>query len=278
MLQNHIRRSQKELEGLDSNNLENFERIEELTNAIKQMTYKLEQSIKFQNNPRQIVTNKPEYGDGRYMLSSNKEGLDMLRVLYYDFFKKDPSLSFITSDSSMFTDNTLPIEVNTYLIRGIFQFKIMFEGFYKDYIANNNHSIGIKISKEQLMKKGNNKYFKLLNDLIKLYTNCDINFICSDSLLKDYTISYISDKNFVYSGNLQEKRYYDFFELLCDNNLRNIIYIGETFKSNVSLEELKRVNNKFVHFHQELIAKQLGISYEKLLDDNNNIKKLILNI
>ena len=50
-------------------------------------------------------------------------------------------------------------------------------------------------------------------------------------------LSFIADRDLsVYSR--KEMDYYEFFDRLCDNNVRNIIYIGDSMKKGVKSETI----------------------------------------
>lgn len=221
------------------------------------------------------IPKKPELGDERYKNFLHKKGLDILRILYYDFFQKDPSLS-LTENNWMFGDSTLPIPVTTFLIKGEIPFKLMLTSVYADYQPNDKYSIGIKFEKNHLTKEIGPKYLELMSMLIKRYSNNDINFICCDGLDRNCTLAYIGNNDFSFSNDNNE--YYDFFELLCDNLWRNIVYIGNTMKQNTKPEDIKRVDSKFVIPHIKFIAKGLGIPTQTLMESNEQLRRQVLTL
>ncbi len=247
---------------------------ENVLNSIKFDIMELERKLKILEEKKigTYVPKKPECGDMRYIKLGHKDALDILRVSYYDCFGKDPSISFVGgNDFVMFNDDTLPLYVDTYLIRGEIPFKIMFRSHsneaYKDYRPNEKYSVGVRFEISKFSENNFEKYLRLMLALIKRYTNNDVNFICGSD--KDYTLAYINEKDF---------GYYEFFELLCDNIWRNIIYIGDTMQQNVSEEMIQKVYNDFVMFHISRMAWNLGVPEEEFIKTNNDVKNYVLKI
>lgn len=259
-----------------SNKEKKQELIARINNDI--LTLKRKVSILTEKQNKGIyIPQKPELGDQRYKKLVHKEALDILRVLYYDIFHKDPSISFISYNKALFIDDTLPVYGTAYLIRGEIPFEIMLQTQYKDYTPSEEHSVGIIIDKKNLLNKNTNEYFYLISTLITKYTHNEINFICGDHSDSNYTLAYIADQDFNhYKDTLNEKMFYDFFNLLCDNNVRNIIYIGNTMKQNARLDEIEKVYSNFVIPDMKFIADELRIPFENLQKSNEHIKKLIL--
>lgn len=239
------------------------------------LEYKLMKLKGIKANQGVYVETKPEYGDKRYTHFGYKNALDILRVLYYDYFKKDPSISVVINDNYMFGDSTLYIPVDTFLIRGEIPFKIMLQKDYKNYKPDDHYGIGISFSQEKLAKMNGEQYLMFMIELIKKYSDNEINFICGDGYNNKYTLAYIGDESISYLGT---QKYYEFFKLLCDNNYRNIIYIGDAFKKHGSFDEITQVNSEFVISHIKWIAKNLGISQEQLIKSNEKIKNHILKL
>lgn len=253
------------------------ESIDVMTEEIR----KLERKVAILEERKKIgiyVPKKPTLGDDRYRGFYDKEALDILRVLYYDFFHKDPKLSYVMN-KAMFDDDTLDIMAQIYLVRGEFPFRLMLTTCYKDYSPNEERSVGIRFDRKDLSKECAKEYLSFMSELIKRYTNDEINFICGDAINKNCTLAYIGDGDFYhYPGVLKEKMYYDFFNLLCDNNYRNIIYIGDTMMQNARYEEIERVNSDFVIRDIKAIAGFLGMTTEQLIHTNDELKNQILTL
>lgn len=213
---------------------------------------------------------KPILGDERYKKFPDKNALDILRVLYYDFFHQDPSLS-LTKDHIMFGDPSLSIWTQNYLIKGEIPFTLMLTANYQNYNPIEDYSVGIKLAKKNLSKEMGPEYLKLIAQLIKRYTNNEMNFICCDGGNEFCTLSFIGDIDFGYHPSNQ-KMYYDFFARLCDNNLRNIVYIGEKMKENATEEEIQKADSEIVLPNRQIIAKNLGISLEELTKSNEELR------
>ncbi len=226
------------------------------------------------------ISKKPELGDDRYQKFIFKNEIDTLRVLYYDYFHKDPSL-YPTADDVMFGDPTLPIYTSSFLIKGEIPFKLMLTEKYPNYQPNEKYSVGINFDKNNLSKEISREYLQFISELIKKYSNNDINFICCDGFNKGHnfnncTLAYIGENGFfkTYASNL--RMYYEFFDRLCDNNLRNIVYIGDTMKENAPLDEIDKVETKFIAPHTEYIAEILGVSIEELVKTNKELCSRVL--
>lgn len=223
------------------------------------------------------IPKKPVLGDDRYRNFDDKNALDILRVLYYEFFHKDPNLSFIDS-LPMFSDPTLNIMAHTYLIRGEIPFKLMLTTTYEDYEAKCNSSVGIRFKRKDLLKKSAEEYLTLMAMLIKKYTNNEINFICGNAVNKVCTLSYIGEDDFYHYSGSRLRMYYEFFNCLCDNNYRNIIYIGDTMKQNSKPEEIELVQTDIVMRDIEVISEHLGMTTEELLKSNQEFADQVLTL
>lgn len=261
-----------------SRNNKNEDLLEKINGDILSLKRKLG-ILEEKKNTGIYVAPKPELGDQRYNKFFHKTALDILRVLYYDVFRKDPSISFVSNNRAFFTDDTLPIYGASYSIKGQIPFEIMLQTPYKNYNPSENYSVGIRINKKYLLDEIKEDYFYLMSTLINKYTNNQINFICGDYFNENeiITLSYIADRDFYhYDDNFNTKRYYEFFNLLCDNNHRNIIYIGDTMKQNAKLDEIEKVYSDFVVPDMNFIANKLGLNINEIQNSNENIKKLIL--
>lgn len=274
-----IRRHKFRISKLDGTN----EKNQKMIIALNEHILYLEQQVKDLEDKKSYQqdyhSRKPEYGDRRYKSFSCKNAIDMLRVLYYNYFGKDPNISFVENDYVMFGDPTLPISVFTYLIRGEVPFKIMFERDYDNYEAIDSCAVAINFERKIMNKENFEKYLYFMMHILKIYSNNDVNLICSDGKNKSCTLAYIGYRNFHYydySDFSKGKMYYEFFELLCDNLMRNIIYIGDTMKTNASSVEIEKVNSEFVNFHMKLVANVLGVTTEELAKENEDIKRYVL--
>ena len=89
-------------------------------------------------------------------------------------------------------------------------------------------------------------------------------------------LSFIADKELsVFSA--KELGYYDFFDRLCDNNVRNIIYIGDSMKKGIKSETIDKVQSEIIDLHKKLTVNEI-MSEEELEQSNEKIKKRILSI
>ncbi len=161
--------------------------------------------------------------------------------------------------------HTLPIYTEGYLIKGEIPFRIKFTENYSNNQPDEKYSIGIQVNKNDLSKEIAREYLKFMATLIRKYSNNAINFICCDGFNKAHNFSncplaYIGENGFFKNHTTKDKAYYEFFERLCDNNWRNIVYIGETVKQNAPLKEIAQVENEMIPFHLKSIAETLGIS------------------
>lgn len=218
----------------------------------------------------------PQYGDGKYASNDYKESFDMLRVWYYNHFHQDPSFSPVPKWKMMFYDPTLWIPVNTYLIKGKISFQLMLTGNYPNHEPDNKKSISIELPFDILSKKENEEYLDYMLELIKIYSGDTVNLVLGDGISSRGMISFISDQNFsMYS--VRDFNYYDFFDRLCDNNVHNIIYIGDSMKKEVKPETINKVQREIVDVHKRIIASK-ATSLEELEQSNERIIKRILSI
>lgn len=276
-----IRRNKLRISQLDVTN----ERHQKQITILNEFISSLEQQIKDLEQKKELQCNhsiRPEYDDRRYRsFGKSKLAIDMLRVLYYEFFGKDPSISFLENDYVLFGDPTLPIYVSTFLVRGEIPFKIMFEEYYTDYKPVEDSAVAIVFDGKIMTKENYDKYLFFMIKLLKLYSNNNVNLICSDGIRKNYTLAYIGNRDFCYynyTGDVKEKMYYYFFDLLCDNNWRNIIYIGDTMKMGARESEVLQVASEFVVPHTEFIASKLGMTYSEFVKSNEAFKNHVLKL
>lgn len=218
----------------------------------------------------------PKYGDGKYAADSYKESFDMLRVWYYKHFHQDPSFSPVPKRDMMFYDPTLWMPVNTYLVKGKIPFELMFSENYPNYKSDNTKSISIELPFDILSKEENEEYLRYMLELIKIYSGNNVNLVLGNGVSTRGMLSFIADNELsVYP--VKDLGYYDFFNRLCDNNIRNIIYIGDSMKKGIKSETIDTVQREIVDFHKKLTANE-GITEEELERSNEKIKKRILSI
>ena len=221
---------------------------------------------------------QPAYDDGKYASSTDKAALDMLRVFYYERFKKEPNISRKVVCGPMFRDPTLNILVNKYSIIDEYPFVIMFSDDYPEHTSDDKLSISIEVPYGVLPEEENEDHLRFLLGLIKLYSGETVNLVLSDW---DYRtiLSYIGISD-LRPYSIRDQAYIDFFDRLCDNMTRNIIHVGESMQVGVSQEALELVQRKYIDIHAMTIVKRgnLGISMEELKDRNQKIKSRILNI
>ncbi|MBO4245382.1 MAG: hypothetical protein J5892_01425 [Bacilli bacterium] len=217
----------------------------------------------------------PSIGDHRYQAFPGKFALDHLRVKYYEQYHKDPSITHLTSDEVAFYDPTLPIFGDCYYIRGPFSFKIYFQIYYQDQLPNNNGSLIIKIAKCDI----NDDNMMFICELIKYFTGQKVNLIVGNYLDNEYRISFINKKELSYPkiNEIGYGGYYNFFDMLCDNCLRNIVYIGDDLKKDHDIEDIINVDNEFILKHQKKICEKLNIPNRELLKTNEAITKKLIN-
>ena len=69
-------------------------------------------------------------------------------------------------------------------------------------------------------------------ELIKIYSGNNVNLVLGNGVSTRGMLSFIADNELsVYP--VKDLGYYDFFNRLCDNNIRNIIYIGDSMKKGI---------------------------------------------
>ena len=173
----------------------------------------------------------PEIGDQRYSKFYFKPTLDIIRIEYYKKYGKDPSINPSIDDNVMFTDPSLPISREAFCFRGKFPFKIYLQKNYENNQQDNSRTIAVKFAE----KNFNDENLIFIFDLISKLTGKSSNLIVYDFLDNyRYTVSFISQFDML---PCYVNYYYDFFERLCDNNYRNIIYIGDDLKYGVKVQQ-----------------------------------------
>lgn len=214
---------------------------------------------------------EPFLGDERYVSLKHKYVLDFLRVKYYRVYGKDPSITFLYKDTIMFRDDTLPITGSCYYIRGSFPFKIYFQSCYKDGIPSNKYTVTIKTLKEYL----NDVNLDFISSVIKNVTGEEINLVVGDCRDKEYSFSFIDLNKFKKNKYFNKSSYITFFELLCDNNTRNILYIGRDLKDGFTPDEINAVNIEYVDKHFKDVLQYAHISEDELRKSNEYIRSRI---
>lgn len=258
----------------DENDKELIEILQEAISDLNRKVTILEEKKKM----GRYIPKRPTLGDDRYKHFSDKMALDILRVLYYEFFHKDPSLSHVRGENAMFEDITLSIFASVYLIREEFPFYLMLTSHYSNYAPQIHSSIGIKFSRKYLEREQNLIYLKFMSTLIKRYASTDINLICCDGMNQNCTLAYIAENDFYHYTASKDKMYYAFFSRLCDNNLRNIVYIGDTMKQNAKVEEIEKTDSQIVIPHIEFISENLGIKKEELMKSNEELRNQVFTL
>lgn len=249
-------------------------KVEYYKGKIIELEYRIRELEKKKVDSSSILI--PEYGDGKYSTDSFKEALDMLRVLYYKYFNQDPTLLYVPKMNMMFYDSTLYIPVNTYLVKGKIPFHIMYTGSYHNYKPNNTQSISIEIPFDILSKDENEEYLKYMLDLIQIYSGEQVNFVLGNGTSTHGMLSYISDEDLLLNSS-KDLGYYDFFERLHDNNVWNIIYVGDSMKNGLSHETIEKVEKQFIDCDKRIISNNL-INGGTLDNLDEKIKKHILSI
>ena len=218
----------------------------------------------------------PKYGDGKYANAEYKETFDMLRVWYYSHFHQEPNFSPVPKWDMMFRDPTLWIPVNTYLVKGTIPFQIMFTDNYPTYKPNNTKSISIELPFDILSKVENEEYLRQMLELIKLYSGDNVNLVQGNGTSTRGMLSFIAEQQFP-TYLTKENAYYGFFEDLCDNNVRNIIYIGNSMQKGVNPKTIARVQSEIIDLHRGLTTNE-NQTEESLEQSNEKIKRSIITI
>ena len=215
----------------------------------------------------------PSIGDERYKKSPFKPAIDFLRVLYYAHYSVDPSINHV-DDNVVFYDPSLPIYGECYSVRGKFPFRIFFQSKYDGCLPDDTWTIAIKVDDKNL--NDDNLIFAI--SLINRFTGKNPNLIVSDmkESKSETTIAFISKMDLICEAMGESKSYLDFFERLCDNNCRNIIYIGDDMKIGVSEDIINKVNSDFVERHKEILSDVFHIKLDELEIRNEYIRGKLL--
>ena len=214
----------------------------------------------------------PCVGDERYDIFPNKRAIDTLRIKHYDLFGNDPSITYC-DNSPMFDDSSLLVSANVYKIKESIPFKLKIYGGGKDTESCPEASILATFSKNHFKLAEIDKYVGLVASFIKEYTDKQINFIYTDVLLDEVHFAKIDDSLYSFNG---QKRYYQFFYNLFNNLGRNIVYIGDSMKDGVPLEEVNGVCQDFINPSREIIARNQDMTLEELEEINEEVRKKVL--
>lgn len=266
-----IQRQERFMRQEDEQTEKGRKNIEFYKNKIAELEYRIQElEAKEKGNSNVLI---PKYGDGKYASSYYKEAIDMLRVWYYKYFQQEPVFSPNPKWDMMFYDPTLWMPVNTYLVKGKIPFQLMLSANYPNHQSNDTQSVSIELPFEIIANEANEHYFKALLELIKIYAGKPANFAFGNRVSTKGMLSFIANKD-MYS--YREDDYYDFFDRLCDNNVRNIIYIGESMKKGVKVEYINKVQSEIIRDHQRLTARSGKMTIEELNEANEKIKKRII--
>ncbi len=250
-----------------------YKNIELYKCKIAELEYRIKE-LDAKKNHRAILP--PKYGDDKYASDNYKETFDMLRVWYYNHFNREPNFSKAPKRNMMFYDPTLFLPVNTYSIKGNIPFQIMFSANYPNHKSDNTKSISVELPFEILSKDENENYLKYMLELIRIYSGDNANLVFGNGLNTKGTLSFIANRN-ISPSSRKGNDYYDFFDRLCDNNVRNIIYIGDSMKKGIKQETIDKVQSNIIDFHKKLMTNET-VSKEKLENTNEKIKNRILSL
>lgn len=272
-----IKRQEMFIARENSETEEGCKNIEFYRSKIAELEYRISELEEKKKGNTSIL--RPEYGDGKYASDEYKEAFDMLRVCYYNYFHHDPIFIPVPKWSVMFYDPTLYLPVDTYLVKGKIPFQIMFSDNYPDHKFDSSKSISIELPFEVLSKKENEEYLRCMLELIKLYSGDGVNFVLGNGISTRGHLSYIAETDFfMYPSLSRDENYYEFFDRLCDNNIRNIIHIGDSMQKEVKSEAIEKVQKEIIDNDERLTAKASEVTDEELEQSNEKIKQRILSI
>lgn len=215
----------------------------------------------------------PAIGDERYSSFPNKRAIDSLRSGYYDAFGKDPSITYCGSDP-MFNDPSLYVLANHYKIGGgqiPFELKITSED--REIAKDKEASVLATFASKHFKLADSDKYIGLVASFIHGYTDEDINLIYTDGALENIHFSRIDKSDYPFCV---KRRYYQFFHNLFDNLGRNIVYVGDSMKDGVPLDEIQEVEESFIDSDHRIIARRNNMSEEELNNLNSDIRRKVL--
>ncbi|MCI8394108.1 MAG: hypothetical protein HFH86_01325 [Bacilli bacterium] len=246
--------------------------MQKIDNIIEQVKQGIQRQEMF------IARENPETEDGRKNIEFYRCKIAELeyRIKELEEKKKETSSILVPKWDMMFYDPTLWMPVNTYLVKGKVPFQLMLSANYPNYKSNNTKSISIELPFDILLKEENEEYLRYMLELIKIYSGDNVNLVLGNGVSTRGMLSFIADKELsVYSA--KELGYYDFFDRLCDNNVRNIIYVGDSMKKGIKSETVDKVQSEIIDFHKKLTANEV-MSEEELEKSNEKIKQRILSI
>ena len=217
----------------------------------------------------------PEIGDARYTNAKYflQPALDIIRVDYYNRYHKDPSIN-PHNDNVVFLDDTLKLLGKCYCFRGRFPFRIYLQDSYSK-LPNDTKSIALKIADDLSGKDLTDENLSFTYDLIKKFSGNAPNLVVAnmEEGKYKYVISYISQRYFHSRYHTLSWAYEEFFDELCDNMFRNIIYIGDDLKKGVSEDTIRLVETKYVKYHLFELSKIFHMSVEELEEQNDSFRK-----
>lgn len=272
MTTQEIERKTSELLRLNPHLPENRFKFANVRSELFILNRKLDKLKKQEQEEYNLSHGIPFIGDSKYSNLPHKNSLDELRIRHFKLFKKDPDITY-GDNKAMFDDDTLPIYADFYNIKNAFPFKLIYSSSDCSLVSDNKASLGISISKEQLLS-AKDEEVKFLVDFIKDYTRNQVNFIYTNEKLDEVFLSHIGDKDFHYFED--QKSYYLFFSELFNNLYRNVIYTGESLKKDAPDEEIINAKSELIIPYHEVVAKVNNITNDMLLEENNKIKMKIL--
>lgn len=220
---------------------------------------------------------KPTLGDGRYFDFPNKKLIDYLRILYYEKYDKDLSVTY-QGNVSMFS-NDMAVFSNKYSIRGVYPYILMISSLDDKLVKDFDASIMISISSD-LVFKSDSDDLKSVIDFVINYMGHPINFIFSDAKFQNISFARISDKDFYTNMDASKNYYkfiYDFFDSYYLSDIyKNVIFIGPEMYNNASQNDIVNANKDYILRAKSIIAKDNNITVSELELFNEKIKRKIL--
>lgn len=191
----------------------------------------------------------PTIGDNRYNRMYHKPALDILRVEYYNLFRKDLSISEKTDDHEMFDPN-ISEYANKYMLRGLIPSTIMLPS--NKNMPQSNTFLNWKLSASSLDDLNFSQYLEYMKKFLIKTTGSNFNFVYNYANFNNYYLAYIPTGS--NKSNLFELR--DFIKDLMDNSIINIVSLsGELLADSKNRTEIEdRINEE-----HEYIKKELGI-------------------
>lgn len=234
-------------------------------------------------NKSKYIPIAPTIGDKRYKDFENKKQLDPLRIIHFNFFHRDPSITFLESEDGHATmfENGRFLGTNWYKIRGNPSYHIQFsasmqEKFTGSILISSNVINPFTYDSFSYLDKN---YIRSLNGYITQICKSGINLILSDFTFKTLSFGYIS------LPNPKKGDYTDFIDcameqLGCDGGMigdRNIIYIGDDIKKDFTKDEIKE-GEEMIKRGRNNIIQYNSISPDKLEEFNEKAMQKILKL